>query len=341
MIGQLVKLVQDGEELRLSKRAGTIAHARRLRRPGRRRRRSLLARAVVGRHPADARHRRDHPAVERQPGLLRPVRTRAHVQRRAQRALGRHRPRRVRSPDLLTSPYEAALLTALGEFPRVVATAAELRAPHRVARYLEDLAARLPPLVRPLPDRASGRRRDHRRQPHPCLGERGDPRRSRQRPGAARRHRAGADVVMSDPPTPPGPRHADVLPEAHHSAAPGQTSTRSTRRSGRRRPSARRRAARSAASRCPTSSREHGTPALFLDEDDLRGRARAYSRSPSATSTSTTRARRSSAPTVARWIAEEGLGLDVCTGGELAVALAAGFPPSGSRCTATTSRTPN
>ena len=31
--------------------------------------------------------------------------------------------------------------------------------------------------------------------------------------------------------------------------------------------------------------------------------------------------------TVARWIAEEGLGLDVCTGGELAVALAAGFPP--------------
>ncbi|MDQ1651576.1 MAG: diaminopimelate decarboxylase, partial [Cryptosporangiaceae bacterium] len=30
---------------------------------------------------------------------------------------------------------------------------------------------------------------------------------------------------------------------------------------------------------------------------------------------------------VARWVAEEGLGLDVCTGGELAVALAAGFPP--------------
>ena len=43
-------------------------------------------------------------------------------------------------PQLLTSPYEAALLTALGEFPRVVSTAAELRAPHRVARYLEDLA---------------------------------------------------------------------------------------------------------------------------------------------------------------------------------------------------------
>ena len=32
------------------------------------------------------------------------------------------------------------LLAALGEFPRVVAGAAELREPHRVARYLEDLA---------------------------------------------------------------------------------------------------------------------------------------------------------------------------------------------------------
>jgi arginyl-tRNA synthetase len=32
------------------------------------------------------------------------------------------------------------LLRALGEFPRVVATAAELREPHRIARYLEELA---------------------------------------------------------------------------------------------------------------------------------------------------------------------------------------------------------
>jgi arginyl-tRNA synthetase len=46
----------------------------------------------------------------------------------------------VFAPELLTSPYETALLTALGAFPDVVATAAELRAPHRVARYLEDLA---------------------------------------------------------------------------------------------------------------------------------------------------------------------------------------------------------
>ena len=35
----------------------------------------------------------------------------------------------------------ATLLRALAEFPRVVASAAELREPHRVARYLEDTAA--------------------------------------------------------------------------------------------------------------------------------------------------------------------------------------------------------
>jgi arginyl-tRNA synthetase len=45
-------------------------------------------------------------------------------------------------PSLLTHPTEATLLAALGDFPRVVAQAATLREPHRVARYLEDLAGR-------------------------------------------------------------------------------------------------------------------------------------------------------------------------------------------------------
>ena len=43
-------------------------------------------------------------------------------------------------PGILSDPTEATLLAALGDFPRVVASAAELREPHRVARYLEDLA---------------------------------------------------------------------------------------------------------------------------------------------------------------------------------------------------------
>jgi arginyl-tRNA synthetase len=43
-------------------------------------------------------------------------------------------------PSLLDHERENNLLGMLGEFPRIVASAAELREPHRVARYLEDLA---------------------------------------------------------------------------------------------------------------------------------------------------------------------------------------------------------
>lgn len=46
------------------------------------------------------------------------------------------------APALLTDETEAALLATLADYPRVVAQAATLREPHRVARYLEDLAAR-------------------------------------------------------------------------------------------------------------------------------------------------------------------------------------------------------
>jgi len=44
-------------------------------------------------------------------------------------------------PELLLHEKEGELLGMLGEFPRVVSMAAELREPHRVARYLEQLAA--------------------------------------------------------------------------------------------------------------------------------------------------------------------------------------------------------
>jgi arginyl-tRNA synthetase len=44
-------------------------------------------------------------------------------------------------PELLSHERESILLAALGEFPRVVATAAEQREPHRIARYLEDTAS--------------------------------------------------------------------------------------------------------------------------------------------------------------------------------------------------------
>ena len=42
--------------------------------------------------------------------------------------------------ELLTHDREGTLMRSLGEFPRVLKTAASLREPHRVCRYLEDLA---------------------------------------------------------------------------------------------------------------------------------------------------------------------------------------------------------
>ena len=64
-------------------------------------------------------------------------------------------------PTLLAHEREGDLLRALGEFPRVVATAAELREPHRVARYLEELAGtyhRFYDACRVLPARRRGGR---------------------------------------------------------------------------------------------------------------------------------------------------------------------------------------
>jgi len=43
-------------------------------------------------------------------------------------------------PELLNSEQENELLGVIEKFPAVIATAAELREPHRVARYLEELA---------------------------------------------------------------------------------------------------------------------------------------------------------------------------------------------------------
>ena len=71
---------------------------------------------------------------------------------------------------------------------------------------------------------------------------------------------------------------------------------------------------------------EFGTPAYLLDEADFRRRARNWAEA-FAGSDVFYAGKAFLCRAVARWVDEEGLGLDVCTGGELAVALAAGFPP--------------
>jgi diaminopimelate decarboxylase len=70
---------------------------------------------------------------------------------------------------------------------------------------------------------------------------------------------------------------------------------------------------------------QHGSPAYVLDEEDFRARACAF-RDGFADFDVYYAGKAFLCTTVARWIAEEGLSLDVCSGGELAVAERAGFP---------------
>src|SRR5665213_2114498 len=72
---------------------------------------------------------------------------------------------------------------------------------------------------------------------------------------------------------------------------------------------------------------EFGTPAYVVDEADFRARCRIWLQAfPGADVYYAGKAFLTTA--IARWVDEEGLRLDVCTGGELAVALHAGFDPS-------------
>ncbi|WP_223625653.1 diaminopimelate decarboxylase [Microbacterium sp. EST19A] len=82
-------------------------------------------------------------------------------------------------------------------------------------------------------------------------------------------------------------------------------------------------------------ARAYGTPLLVLDEDEVRGRARAFRTAfdRAAAENGTTAqvyyaGKAFLSTTVARWVVDEGLRVDVCTGGELEVALAAGVAPA-------------
>jgi len=72
---------------------------------------------------------------------------------------------------------------------------------------------------------------------------------------------------------------------------------------------------------------QFGTPAFLLDEADFRARAQAYATAFGGADVFYA-GKAFLCAAVARWVDEEGLGLDVCTAGELAVALRAGFPPA-------------
>jgi arginyl-tRNA synthetase len=142
MIGQLVKIMRDGEELRLSKRAGTMVTLT-----------ELVdeigvdaLRYSLARYPADSpltldvaeitKASSDNPVYYVQYAHARTCRMMENAAD-LQMAL----PGDAFDPSLLDHELDGRLLRALAEYPRVVASAAELREPHRIARYLEETAA--------------------------------------------------------------------------------------------------------------------------------------------------------------------------------------------------------
>ena len=72
---------------------------------------------------------------------------------------------------------------------------------------------------------------------------------------------------------------------------------------------------------------EFGTPLFVVDEDDFRSRCREHARAFGDPALVHYAAKAFLSVQIARWVAEEGLSLDVCSGGELAIALRAEFPP--------------
>ncbi|WP_159812995.1 arginine--tRNA ligase [Actinomyces sp. zg328] len=141
LIGQLVNLVSDGQPVRMSKRAGTIVTLE-----------DLVdavgvdaARYALTRSSMDsmididldllASSSNDNPVYYVQYAH---ARTRNVARNAAEHGVTREA---GFDPAALDDPADAALLGALAQYPAVVAQAAELREQHRVARYLESLAA--------------------------------------------------------------------------------------------------------------------------------------------------------------------------------------------------------
>ncbi|MGD0243550.1 MAG: diaminopimelate decarboxylase [Streptosporangiaceae bacterium] len=125
---------------------------------------------------------------------------------------------------------------------------------------------------------------------------------------------------------PAGPRHGDVLPADHPPAAPEDLNAlpagiwpRGARRSGG--------VLLLGGIDVRSLAAEFGTPLYVCDEEDVRSRCREYLEAFAPEGRVFYAAKAFCSRAVLRWVSEEGLGVDVCTGGELEVALSAGVPP--------------
>jgi len=142
LIGQLVNLVRDGEPVRMSKRAGTLVTLEEIV--------ELIgvdaARYSLARSSVDSsinldvnlltRRANDNPVF-----YVQYAHARMSSVKRNAAELGIDQGSAADfDPGLLVHEKESELLGVLGEFPRVVASAAELREVHRIARHLEQVA---------------------------------------------------------------------------------------------------------------------------------------------------------------------------------------------------------
>ncbi len=143
LIGQMVKIMRGDQEVKLSKRSGDLVTLQELV--------ELIGvdplRYTLARYPSDSPLTLDVAEITRQASdnpvfYVQYAHARVSSILRNGADLGLE-PAKAEDfdPSLLSHEKEGALLRALAEFPRVVASAAQLREPHRVARYLEDTAA--------------------------------------------------------------------------------------------------------------------------------------------------------------------------------------------------------
>ena len=141
LIGQLVKIMEGGEEVKLSKRAGTIITLEELvEKVG-----VDAARYTLIRYPVDTPMVMDIDILRRNTNEN-PVYYVQYAHARIAAVLRNVAELSIPmgldhfDPTQLTHDRENELLGTLAEFPGVVAAAAQFREPHRIARYLEELA---------------------------------------------------------------------------------------------------------------------------------------------------------------------------------------------------------
>ena len=141
LIGQLVKIMEGGEELKLSKRAGTIITLEELvEKVG-----VDAARYTLIRYPVDTPMVLDVDLLKRRTNenpvyYVQYAHARIAAVLRNAAELGVSFGSEHFDPELLVHERERELLGGLAQFPEIVASAAELRQPHRIARYVEELA---------------------------------------------------------------------------------------------------------------------------------------------------------------------------------------------------------